>query len=360
MLVPSDDPEFIKFVTQIIADPADDTTRLVFADWLADRGDPRAPLLRVVPLVRQAAGPVETVPKLKRAKIRDPLDETRTLLGPIPKDWKSPYPSDKPPPDVTLPREAKEKSWSWRGAHGAFRLLSLAVIWDAFRGPEASARNRLRMILAGAELHACGLITAGHRNHVVNLAFLGRTAYGSDEYAAPAAGDQGTAYALHFDTTYKIVQVASLVRERSGGVVALACLGFRGSYVNVVNALNFSQAKAIRQGDGVTLRDAEWHVRVRSVKMVDVWKALTPWVDGRRAWEEKEELKQNSPPRSDQHKKYQIACGKYPCDHKLVDGRTAYVRTGYNNADRFGVRVSEKLVRCRLCDHARQRMPAGS
>jgi uncharacterized protein (TIGR02996 family) len=70
MLVPSDDPEFIKFVTQIIADPADDTTRLVFADWLADRGDPRAPLLRVVPLVRQAAGPVETVPKLKRARRR--------------------------------------------------------------------------------------------------------------------------------------------------------------------------------------------------------------------------------------------------------------------------------------------------
>jgi uncharacterized protein (TIGR02996 family) len=36
------------FLAVIEANPRDDTTRLVYADWLDDRGDPRGPYLRVL------------------------------------------------------------------------------------------------------------------------------------------------------------------------------------------------------------------------------------------------------------------------------------------------------------------------
>ena len=35
------------FLHALLEDPADDTTRLVLADWLDERGDPRGELLRV-------------------------------------------------------------------------------------------------------------------------------------------------------------------------------------------------------------------------------------------------------------------------------------------------------------------------
>ncbi len=35
------------FVAAVLADPADDAPRLVYADWLEERGDPRAEFLRV-------------------------------------------------------------------------------------------------------------------------------------------------------------------------------------------------------------------------------------------------------------------------------------------------------------------------
>jgi uncharacterized protein (TIGR02996 family) len=41
------DPDEMAFIRAIAADPDDEATRLVYADWLEERGDPRAEFLRV-------------------------------------------------------------------------------------------------------------------------------------------------------------------------------------------------------------------------------------------------------------------------------------------------------------------------
>jgi uncharacterized protein (TIGR02996 family) len=42
------------FLHSLLANPSDDTTRLVYADWLDDRGDPRGTFLRVEVAIQQA------------------------------------------------------------------------------------------------------------------------------------------------------------------------------------------------------------------------------------------------------------------------------------------------------------------
>src|SRR5262249_37551795 len=41
------------FLRAILAKPGDATTRLVYADWLEERGDPRSPFLRLDPEVER-------------------------------------------------------------------------------------------------------------------------------------------------------------------------------------------------------------------------------------------------------------------------------------------------------------------
>lgn len=50
LLVNLPDDEVWAFLTTIRANPADETARLVFADWLDEQGDPRGPLFRGNPL----------------------------------------------------------------------------------------------------------------------------------------------------------------------------------------------------------------------------------------------------------------------------------------------------------------------
>jgi uncharacterized protein (TIGR02996 family) len=45
--VEDDDPAHKAFIDAIAEDPDDDTARLVYADWLDERGDPRAEYLRL-------------------------------------------------------------------------------------------------------------------------------------------------------------------------------------------------------------------------------------------------------------------------------------------------------------------------
>ncbi len=50
-------PDQDGFLSAIRADPADDTTRLVYADWLDERDDPRGDFVRLHLALRAGAGP---------------------------------------------------------------------------------------------------------------------------------------------------------------------------------------------------------------------------------------------------------------------------------------------------------------
>jgi uncharacterized protein (TIGR02996 family) len=70
-----DDP----FLTAVLAAPDDDATRLVYADWLEERGDPRAEFLRVESQFLKLA------PNAKRASaLQARLRELQPVLDP---DW---------------------------------------------------------------------------------------------------------------------------------------------------------------------------------------------------------------------------------------------------------------------------------
>lgn len=68
-------PEERAFIDAVVADPHDDGPRLVYADWLEERGDPRAEWLR---LERRSfgtdRGPDDLAVKDRRALLRSKLD----------------------------------------------------------------------------------------------------------------------------------------------------------------------------------------------------------------------------------------------------------------------------------------------
>jgi uncharacterized protein (TIGR02996 family) len=79
------------FVAAILADPRDDTPRLVFADWLEERGDPRGEFLRIS--LRLEALFKEDPPEEMRAKVRRVREiaklqkRLRELREIVPLDW---------------------------------------------------------------------------------------------------------------------------------------------------------------------------------------------------------------------------------------------------------------------------------
>src|SRR5262245_7494859 len=60
------------FLAQLDANPDDDTTRLVYADWLEERGDPRAAFLRLD--LEVAARPADQELEDTLRSVREPLD----------------------------------------------------------------------------------------------------------------------------------------------------------------------------------------------------------------------------------------------------------------------------------------------
>jgi uncharacterized protein (TIGR02996 family) len=110
------------FVQALADDPDDDTTRLVFADWLEERGDPRAAWLRAAAL---------RVPDLRR-----------------------------------------------HGGNRALRRLSMLALRDRLRTavlPGPRRARALRRRAAGvAELYACGLATEADRGRVKTELRAGR------------------------------------------------------------------------------------------------------------------------------------------------------------------------------------------
>lgn len=348
-LVLNTDKEFTAFVTQVLCNPLEDACKLAFADWLQDRDDPRGPLLRVVHNVKAAAGPYEPFPQPKRSKIRDSHDPTKIRTGPVPADWKYPYPADEFIPDITVP-----KLPSRRGAHGPGRLLILATVWDhaACYGGLKKIGSKLWSALTALELYNCRLITGDHRDHVIDLGYDAR-AYEKTPYAGLSSRYRAEGRAGS-DCVFRLVRLAAETLDRTSWPMQFSYHGSFGSFVCAIHQLEMKQfsLEAKKLGTSVSGRQIEWHLRTRSLRMVDAWKAMKPWEDGLRVYEAKEELKQNSPPRSDDHKKHQISCGKYACDHKGVDRRTAYQPVVRDVSG-----ANARLVRCSLCGHERNRMP---
>src|SRR5579871_6533645 len=69
----NDDQDFIQ---AILADPGNDTLRLVYADWLEERGDKRAEYIRVEAALA-VAGQVDSQRELQRR-----VDELRKAIDP--------------------------------------------------------------------------------------------------------------------------------------------------------------------------------------------------------------------------------------------------------------------------------------
>src|SRR5262249_51186381 len=65
------------FLQAVVADPADDATRLIYADWLEEQGDPRAHYLRLE--VELAAVPPEGD---EATEVRDALLGLRSRISP--------------------------------------------------------------------------------------------------------------------------------------------------------------------------------------------------------------------------------------------------------------------------------------
>ncbi len=68
--------EELPFIREIMFDVGDDTPRMIYADWLDERDDPRGEFLRIDLLLSQAAATDETSAKLReqRGKLIDKLD----------------------------------------------------------------------------------------------------------------------------------------------------------------------------------------------------------------------------------------------------------------------------------------------
>lgn len=171
-LVPAD--ELVPMVRAVQAAPDDPTPRLVFADWLQDRDDPRAQLLRLTNAAAVAAAAVpygaggaeyryETLPagmihyrQAQPVIVRHLLDPTREVRA----------------------RYASGRRTGW------VRLLSIAYARDLVTGygDPGAFRTPVRMVqvhltLARAELYAARLIgsplaTANDR-YVFRMAHLG-------------------------------------------------------------------------------------------------------------------------------------------------------------------------------------------
>lgn len=345
-LVPSDDKDFTAFVEQILSDPRDVTRKLVFADWLDDLSDPRAPLLRVVHNVRQQVGPYEPLEGPPRTKIRDSKDPLLVRTGPIPKGWKWPYPDDKRIPDITRP-----KLESVRGAHGSGRLLSIALITDlveSFDSYKAAKLGWFYTAVTATELYACRLISTPQRNYAIGKAYMGEDYGKPRSHLDPGTDEKDIRSGQTVD--FKFRGIARTCASISWELTDYCLSGRFGSFVNAAHAYEKSLMSRSWWGRRGTVpwRQVHWHLRSRTTKTADAWKAMTPWLDGKRVWDAEEETKQNSPPKSDQHKRYQVHVGKYPCDHRRVDGRSAYETW---TAPDHGLGLFRlKQNQCRICD----------
>jgi uncharacterized protein (TIGR02996 family) len=148
------------FLAAILAAPRDDTPRLVFADWLEERGDPRGELLRItteLEALEAAAAPPDMRGRLARVRRIGQLTRRwRELARPEHRAWlaslhrgplrcggvpdgECPGRWDRLPPEEGRPFARYCRActrwvrlcWSWREAvrgEGSGRVVALAVV----------------------------------------------------------------------------------------------------------------------------------------------------------------------------------------------------------------------------------------
>lgn len=345
-LIPYDNPDLLAFVNKILAEPRDDTNRLVFADWLCDGDDPRGPLLRVVPNVLEAAGPRSRPPKVERVTRRNQRDETTVSYGPVKAGWVAPYPIESRIPDITVPKLATR-----RASAGPGRLMSIALVRD-FMKPYGSGFRHYDTVLAVLELFACGVITAHYRDFVLYTVYESRnndafdiTLHRYGRYWSPPRRAP--------DASRWLIPDPRSALKNLTGLLFHCRYGRFGTYVLTAHHIEY-ESLDLR----LRLRDLQltrWHFRTRSIKMRDAWAAMEPWEDSKRVYGLNESAKHDRPPRSDSHKRYLLHIGKIPvCDHKGTDGRTAYA-AHRDIRDLAGKR--ERTVKCFLCGHECKRTP---
>jgi uncharacterized protein (TIGR02996 family) len=151
-------PEGLSLLRAVVESPWEHAPRLVLADWLEERGDARAALLRLVPALEatpRQQGPRADLPC--RVWRDEPSGRPYTSGGQWP-----PLPHPVPPGR----EQRKGRRDRWRGLHHLGRLLSAAMLREVLQlfnlNDERTAP--LLHLLARWEVHACGLIDACERD----------------------------------------------------------------------------------------------------------------------------------------------------------------------------------------------------
>jgi uncharacterized protein (TIGR02996 family) len=151
-------PEVLGLLQAVVESPQDRTPRLVLADWLEERGDARAALLRLVPALEETPrheGPRSDLPFRVWRDRRTGLPRSSTRGWPC-------LPHALPP----RPNQPWGKRARWRGLHHLGRLLGAAMVREVLALPDQdeAVTVPLRALLARWELYACGLIDARERD----------------------------------------------------------------------------------------------------------------------------------------------------------------------------------------------------
>jgi uncharacterized protein (TIGR02996 family) len=182
------------FVADIITNPSDSTARLIFADWLDDRGDPRGVILRW-------AQSLLDVPR-RESREDVPVKVWRGLASPKP--WSKGRPYGNPDalrtsrpewPQIEIIPNARRM-----GVRGLGRVLACVYWWEAYhaavrwgRSPWIGRPNERAVFGEWARrlLYNCGILTVaerdgGYKGGALHYAAL-RFSFGLDSHPLASA-----------------------------------------------------------------------------------------------------------------------------------------------------------------------------
>lgn len=272
------------------------------SDHLEDHGDPRAPLLRIRPVVEAAGDAVLAA----------------GVGGFDPAPYVVPGQAGRGTPGShLLPVRARIGCYTGRGVKPAGRLLAVCLLGfyldRAFRAVSEApvvlnSRVSLHEVYRGptwkrlwTQLRLCELYCAG----VID---------------ARARGN-GAAVKSDLETIFK----GSWFRYLLESSFKLARSGPYGAYVGVVYSLEilFLDATRVRHSLPTTAL-SHFHLqaflRHLSFQMIQAWMNCLPWEDTRRVWEARRRELEEAPPRSDSEKRHRVVTGRMVCDHLSVKG----------------------------------------
>jgi uncharacterized protein (TIGR02996 family) len=148
------------FVEALCVEPCEPAHRAALIDWLTERDDPRAELLRVVPDLLALPRSTELRPDVAPTGRREGGGRWRDLLRTSPKRW-PPLTSPLPPGRALDPPHAM-----YRRLHNLGRLLGLALLRDTvplLRSAAPSA-SPLLVLLTRWEMRDCWLLPSRERD----------------------------------------------------------------------------------------------------------------------------------------------------------------------------------------------------